>query len=126
MNSKNCLDFNHAFKRFSAWTKQVLYCIDNILLTNLCLREGEIKNIIFSIDFSADDFELLCDDGSRAPVTDYETCNWGTVPSNAIVTTSAKSPEQRRGLQDFLKVTRSVFMFLLYCQWSLDYTCSYI
>ncbi|XP_047480252.1 melanotransferrin-like [Penaeus chinensis] len=52
---------------------------------------------------SADDFELLCEDGSRAAVTDYETCNWGTVPSNAIVTTSAKSPEQRRGLQDFLK-----------------------
>ena len=30
-------------------------------------------------------------DGSRAPVTEYVRCNWGTVPANAIVTTSAKS-----------------------------------
>lgn len=31
------------------------------------------------------DFELLCRDGSRAPVYDYHTCNLGQVPSNAIV-----------------------------------------
>lgn len=32
------------------------------------------------------DFELLCRDGSRAPVNDYKTCNLGKVPPNAIVT----------------------------------------
>lgn len=51
-----------------------------------------------------EDFELICDDGRHAPITDFHRCNWGVVPSNAIVTTSAKSKEQRRVLQEFLKV----------------------
>lgn len=55
--------------------------------------------------YREDDFELLCLDGSFAPVSEFERCNWGSVPSNAIVTTSAKSPEQRRNLQEFLKVS---------------------
>ncbi|XP_069187443.1 transferrin 2 isoform X2 [Procambarus clarkii] len=51
-----------------------------------------------------DEFELLCKDGTRRPITEYEQCNWGSVPSSAIVTTSAKSIEQRGLLQDFLKL----------------------
>lgn len=78
---------------------------------SLMIKLLQLKTLLFSFYFSADDFELLCDDGSRAAVTDYKTCNWGIVPSNAIVTTSAKSPEQRRGLQDFLKVRR-VIMYI--------------
>ncbi|CAG7721948.1 unnamed protein product [Allacma fusca] len=31
------------------------------------------------------DYELLCRDGTRAPVTDYERCNLGKVKSNAVV-----------------------------------------
>ncbi|KAK8379650.1 hypothetical protein O3P69_019551 [Scylla paramamosain] len=56
-----------------------------------------------------EDFELVCVDGTLAPVRDYERCNWGVVPSNAIVTTSAKSREQRRLLQEFLKDIVSLF-----------------
>ncbi|KAI1303148.1 Melanotransferrin [Halotydeus destructor] len=33
-----------------------------------------------------DDFELLCRDGTRAPHNQYEKCNVGRVPGNAIVT----------------------------------------
>ncbi|KAK3866185.1 hypothetical protein Pcinc_028259 [Petrolisthes cinctipes] len=54
-------------------------------------------------EYTEEDFELLCLDGSFAPVSEFERCNWGSVPSNAIVTTSAKTPEQRRNLQEFLK-----------------------
>lgn len=57
----------------------------------------------------ADDFELLCDDGTRAPISNYEQCNWGSVISSAVVTTSAKSLEQRRSLQDFLKKIVSLY-----------------
>lgn len=52
-----------------------------------------------------DEFELLCVDGTRRPVDDYIHCNWGRAPSHAIVTTSAKSGEQRRLYQRFLKVS---------------------
>ena len=61
---------------------------------------------------SEDQFELVCDDGTLAPLQDFERCNWGVVPSNAIVTTSAKSKEQRRLLQDFLKVCVCVCVFV--------------
>lgn len=39
------------------------------------------------------DFELLCRDGSRAPVSNYEACNLGKVASNAMVTAGTK-PKQ--------------------------------
>ncbi|XP_018117261.1 saxiphilin isoform X1 [Xenopus laevis] len=35
---------------------------------------------------SATDFELLCPDGSRAPLTDWNHCNLGTVPPNVVMT----------------------------------------
>ncbi|KAJ4431498.1 hypothetical protein ANN_20096, partial [Periplaneta americana] len=52
---------------------------------------------------SKSDFELLCRDGSRRSVDEYHACNWGTVPTHAIVTTSAKSLELRKTYQRFLK-----------------------
>ncbi|XP_051752841.1 saxiphilin-like [Ctenopharyngodon idella] len=32
------------------------------------------------------DFELLCSDGSRAPLTEWKTCNLGAVPPNIVMT----------------------------------------
>ncbi|XP_049880568.1 melanotransferrin [Pectinophora gossypiella] len=49
-----------------------------------------------------DEFELICRDGSRMPVTEWEQCNWGRVPADAIVTSSAATQEQRRKYQNFL------------------------
>lgn len=51
---------------------------------------------------SEDRFELLCLDGSRRPVTDWESCNWGRVPADAIVTSSAASSAQRKKYQRFM------------------------
>ncbi|PIO23315.1 hypothetical protein AB205_0152590 [Aquarana catesbeiana] len=34
-----------------------------------------------------DDLELLCPDGSRKPITEYESCNLAVVPAHAVVTT---------------------------------------
>jgi len=31
------------------------------------------------------DYELLCRDGTRSPVTDFEKCNLGKVKANAVV-----------------------------------------
>ncbi|XP_071513824.1 transferrin 2 isoform X2 [Panulirus ornatus] len=62
-----------------------------------------------NVAYTEDDFELLCLDGSRAPLSEHEQCNWGMVPSNAIVTTSAKSLEQRSLLQEFLKLLVTLY-----------------
>lgn len=56
-----------------------------------------------------EDFELFCMDGTRRPIQDYQNCNWGQIPSNALVTTSAKNVETRRKYQKFL--TRVVEVF---------------
>ncbi|XP_063216144.1 transferrin [Bacillus rossius redtenbacheri] len=39
----------------------------------------------------SEDFELLCPDGGRRPVTDYESCHLVEVPPHMVVTSSAKS-----------------------------------
>lgn len=58
----------------------------------------------FTATISKDDFELLCTDGSKRSVEQYEECNWGLVPSAAVVTTSAKTMKVRRIYQRFLQV----------------------
>lgn len=52
---------------------------------------------------SKSDFELLCQDGSRRPVDEYQSCYWDVVPTHTVVTTSAKSAELRKNYQRFLK-----------------------
>jgi hypothetical protein len=65
----------------------------------------ENPQLFFVGGVSKSDFELLCQDGSRRPVDDYQSCNWDVVPTHAIVTTSAKSAELRKNYQRFLKVS---------------------
>lgn len=36
--------------------------------------------------WSSSDFELLCADGRRAPLSDWETCNLGVIPPNTVMT----------------------------------------
>ncbi|KAM3960674.1 transferrin 2 [Aphomia sociella] len=49
-----------------------------------------------------DQFELICLDGSRAPVSESERCNWGKVPADAVVTSSAATIQQRERYQRLL------------------------
>ncbi|XP_012269502.2 melanotransferrin [Athalia rosae] len=61
---------------------------------------------------SKDQFELLCRDGARRPVDDYRSCNWGNVPSRAIVTSSATNAETRRLYQRFLGKASREFLVI--------------
>lgn len=58
---------------------------------------------------NADRFELLCKDGLRRPLAEYRQCNWGLVPSNALVTSSARTSAERKHYQQFF--TRAVQMY---------------
>ncbi|XP_018017219.1 melanotransferrin-like, partial [Hyalella azteca] len=57
-----------------------------------------------ALNLTVDDFELLCVDGTRAPLASHATCNWGRVPADTIVTSSARSSDARILLQQFLKI----------------------
>lgn len=50
---------------------------------------------------NADRFELLCKDGLRRPLSEYRQCSWGLVPSNALVTSSARTSAERKHYQQF-------------------------
>ncbi|KAF2363139.1 Transferrin-like domain [Trinorchestia longiramus] len=63
----------------------------------------------YSDSFTEADFELLCLDGTRAPLSSYLSCNWGVVPADTVVTSSAKGPESRVLLQDFLKIVVELY-----------------
>lgn len=52
---------------------------------------------------STDEFELLCKNGQRMPVNEYLQCNWGLVPTNALVVSSARTAKDRRRFQQFLQ-----------------------
>ncbi|CAL7939253.1 unnamed protein product [Xylocopa violacea] len=80
-----------------------------------CLVEaGEIAFLVHTtvdemtsttFDFNSvkkEQFELFCRDGTRKSIDEYKYCNWGSVPSRAIVTSSATKLETRRLYQRFL------------------------
>lgn len=50
---------------------------------------------------TADQFELLCKDGSRQPVSEYRQCHWGLAQSHAMVVSSARSTAERRRYKKF-------------------------
>ena len=60
-----------------------------------------IKNIG---ETNEDNLELLCVDGSRRPISEFNNCNWGPVPTDAIMTTSAKTSSARNSYQRWLQV----------------------
>ncbi|CAH8540764.1 unnamed protein product [Dicrocoelium dendriticum] len=50
-----------------------------------------------------DDYELLCTDGRRSEVNKWVTCNLGRIPSNAVVTASYKSENERTNMWRMLQ-----------------------
>ncbi|KAI4460441.1 transferrin [Holotrichia oblita] len=57
----------------------------------------------------ADQFQLLCKDGSRKSIEQFQTCNWGEVPTNAIVVSSATLLEDRVLYQKFLEKVADLY-----------------
>lgn len=52
---------------------------------------------------------MFCKDGTRRPISEYRSCNWGQVPTHAIVTTSATSSELRIRYQKFLEKAAQLY-----------------
>ncbi|XP_015127075.1 melanotransferrin [Diachasma alloeum] len=77
-------------------------------LLHTTVHEMTSTNFDFT-SVSKDQFELLCRDGSRKPVDSYNDCNWGSVPSRAVVVSSAINLDVRRVYQKFLKKAVEIF-----------------
>ncbi|ETE67101.1 Melanotransferrin, partial [Ophiophagus hannah] len=56
-------------------------------------------------DLEREEYELLCPDGSTAPLTAYSTCNLGSGPGSAIVTRH----NLQKTAKEFLKVIQHLF-----------------
>ncbi|XP_019626596.1 PREDICTED: uncharacterized protein LOC109471661 isoform X6 [Branchiostoma belcheri] len=57
----------------------------------------------------ADDFELLCTDGSRRPVDQWRECSLARVPSHAVMTSNDRSQEWVNRVVQWLKNTQEQF-----------------
>ncbi|XP_055700700.1 melanotransferrin isoform X2 [Phlebotomus papatasi] len=69
------------------------------------LKHTTVKEMVSSREFKSlteDRFELLCPDGQKRPLGDYRQCNWGLVPADAVVVSSAKTTEERKHIERFL------------------------
>ncbi|CAH2246465.1 serotransferrin-B precursor [Pelobates cultripes] len=51
------------------------------------------------------DYELLCPDGTRAPISDYKKCNLAEVPAHAVVT----RPERRKDVKRIVDNQQSLY-----------------
>ncbi|KAK0159654.1 hypothetical protein PV327_010748 [Microctonus hyperodae] len=71
---------------------------------------GEMTSTNFQYEsLTKEHFQLLCRDGTRRSVDNYRDCNWGNVPSRAIVTSSATGVNTRRLYQRFLEKSARIF-----------------
>uniref|UniRef100_A0A1A9WD43 Transferrin n=1 Tax=Glossina brevipalpis TaxID=37001 RepID=A0A1A9WD43_9MUSC len=70
------------------------------------LRHSTVFEMLATAEFSSmspERFELLCRDGRRVPIAEYRQCSWALIPSDAVVTSSARSSLERKKYQLFLK-----------------------
>ncbi|XP_022918604.1 transferrin 2 isoform X2 [Onthophagus taurus] len=76
------------------------------------LRDTTVLELMKGTGFSgisADNFELLCKDGTRAPIGQATRCNWGRIPTNAIVVSSAATMKERLLYQQFLNKVAELY-----------------
>ncbi|XP_066246243.1 transferrin 2 [Euwallacea similis] len=69
------------------------------------IRHTTVPDLLRTREFGGiqeQQFELLCKDGSRRPLNDYQGCHWGQVPSDAVVVSSAVPFDIRDKYQQFL------------------------
>ncbi|XP_075717326.1 serotransferrin-B-like isoform X2 [Rhinoderma darwinii] len=69
-----------------------------------CLKDDKgdvafVKHII--PDEFNKDYELLCIDNTRTPISDYSKCNWGRVPAHAVV--SVQDEVKIQAITEFLQ-----------------------
>ncbi|XP_074641603.1 melanotransferrin-like [Tubulanus polymorphus] len=57
----------------------------------------------------ADDYELLCMDGTRGPIDDWRNCHLQQIKAPAVVTAGYKQPWERKILWKFLNYGQSFF-----------------
>ncbi|CAK9292620.1 unnamed protein product [Gordionus sp. m RMFG-2023] len=67
----------------------------------------EYENI--EIGFQPQDYSLLCLNGEKRPVNDFENCHWGFVPGNAIMTLSSQSEENKTIFKNYFLRAQEVF-----------------
>lgn len=72
-----------------------------------CLQDsGDVAFVkhtsILDNNLNQEDFELLCLDGSRAPVSDYLQCSWGVAPGHFVLVSSTLDLEERYSIQTFM------------------------
>ncbi|XP_039275547.1 melanotransferrin [Nilaparvata lugens] len=75
---------------------------DIAFLKHTTVKEMTESQVDF-VSLTTADFELLCKDGSKKPVEMFKECNWGEVPTHAIVTSSATEFSLKRKFQLFMR-----------------------
>lgn len=82
----------------------------NLFLLRISYKCNDFLLCFFNLgSVNADRFELLCKDGQRRPLSEYRQCNWGLVPSHALVTSSARTSEERKHYQQFMTKVVSLY-----------------
>ncbi|XP_055863479.1 melanotransferrin-like [Biomphalaria glabrata] len=67
------------------------------------------NHAIWARNRRSDDYELLCKDGRRLNVDRFKECHLGEVPANAIVTSAAKTEEQKEIIWNVLNYGQQFF-----------------
>lgn len=62
---------------------QYVYCVTLCLLSRCT---SGLSSTGWADGWTSSDFELMCGDGRRAPLSEWESCNLGVIPPNTIMT----------------------------------------
>ncbi|XP_059175482.1 melanotransferrin-like isoform X2 [Physella acuta] len=73
------------------------------------MTSPEYNNNKTGTGYSADNFRLLCPDGSQVAVTEYATCNFGEVAANVMMTSAVREQDVVKGYKDFLLTLQELF-----------------
>ena len=96
LGSEEYANYNGAFKCLSEVGDVAFLQHTTVQIMNHLLRSNSSRYYV------SHQFELLCPQGGTALIDKYHSCNWGFVPSHAVVVSSSASPKLRQDIQNFI------------------------
>ncbi|XP_014782585.1 melanotransferrin [Octopus bimaculoides] len=73
------------------------------------LRDNTVKEMVANSILTENEFRLVCPNGGIKEVSEYESCNWGIVPSHIVMASRAKADVELTAFKNFLTIIDGYF-----------------
>ncbi|XP_071485695.1 melanotransferrin-like [Diadema antillarum] len=98
-----------AFRCLAEGQGDVAFVKHTTVAENTDFEDEDDDSLGWNADLVSSDYELLCLNGSRAPVDQFMSCNLARVPAHVVVTAANKTEAEREEIWNLLDQAQGLF-----------------